>query len=447
MDRNTVHLYESLGVPKTATQDEIKKAYRRLALRYHPDKVNATEFPDHETKFREIAAAYEVLGDPKKRQVYDKYGMMGVQMAGTDIGAQLIEIESFLCTIFVALSFLLALAILFFSFLAVRLDNKVSWNYYVVFIPVWILDLILVAIFIIQATQPVKVDDEDEDDENEGGETTSQEERKAKKIKALKRQRITGSGLALIIVLLMTAFQILLVRKANDSSSISGPAAFVPYFVLEAILVILAVIKITAILISPEFAEIPTKKKLVIVFEGLWWKFVRLALAILIMYRIDEKITCSWGIIFIPLYLIGLKYLIQIILGYRSYSKMENLEMKQQGQTLSIVLGVVFIIVGSIFYVLVGLLAAKLDGHSYSVARVLVPVFVALAILLCCSGCCLPCLLLGTANLDDEMENEGAEIRLVSPNLRIENGTASRQPSSSRRFGRRSNNTSTQSQS
>ncbi|KAF8944679.1 hypothetical protein BGZ52_010350, partial [Haplosporangium bisporale] len=61
MDRNTVHLYETLGVPKTSTPEEIKKAYRRLALRYHPDKVNVAEVPDHETRFRDIAAAYEVL--------------------------------------------------------------------------------------------------------------------------------------------------------------------------------------------------------------------------------------------------------------------------------------------------------------------------------------------------------------------------------------------------
>ncbi|KAF9174223.1 hypothetical protein BGX21_010877 [Mortierella sp. AD011] len=449
MDRNTVHLYEALEVPKTATQDEIKKAYRRLALRYHPDKVNAAEVPDHETKFREIAAAYEVLSDPKKRQVYDKYGMMGVQMAGTDIGAQLIEIESFLCTIFVALSVLLALAIIFFSFLAVRLDNKVSWNYYVVFIPVWILDFILLSMVVIQATQPVNIDEEDDQEENEDGDTTpmAQEERKANKLKGLKRQRIMGSGIALIIILLVIAFQVLIVKKANDPSSISGPAVFTPYFILEAILVIYAIIKLTVRLRSEAYADVPLKKKLIVVFEGLWWKVIRLALAILIMYRIDDKITCSWGVIFIPLYLVGLKYLIQIITSYKSYSKMDNTEMKQQGQALSIVLGVVFVVIGSISYVLIGLLAAKLDGHSYSVARVLVPVFVTLGILLCCSGCCLPCLLLGNADLDDEMmEREGAEVRMVSPNLRIKNGSAAPlSPSSSRRFGRRSANASSQS--
>ncbi|WP_428023092.1 DnaJ C-terminal domain-containing protein [Arcobacter sp.] len=64
-------LYETLEVSDSASSDEIKKAYRRLARKYHPD-VNKDK--DAEEKFKEINAAYEVLSDPQKKQQYDQYG-------------------------------------------------------------------------------------------------------------------------------------------------------------------------------------------------------------------------------------------------------------------------------------------------------------------------------------------------------------------------------------
>lgn len=69
--------YEILGVARGATQDELKKAYRKLALQYHPDR-NSND-PDAEEKFKEATEAYEVLSDPKKREAYDRFGHQGVQ--------------------------------------------------------------------------------------------------------------------------------------------------------------------------------------------------------------------------------------------------------------------------------------------------------------------------------------------------------------------------------
>ena len=68
---NKKDYYEVLGVSKNATEDEIKKAFRKLAMKYHPD-VNKS--PDAEEKFKEINQAYSVLIDKDKRSLYDQFG-------------------------------------------------------------------------------------------------------------------------------------------------------------------------------------------------------------------------------------------------------------------------------------------------------------------------------------------------------------------------------------
>uniref|UniRef100_A0A667XYZ4 DnaJ heat shock protein family (Hsp40) member B5 n=1 Tax=Myripristis murdjan TaxID=586833 RepID=A0A667XYZ4_9TELE len=71
--------YKILGIPKGSNEEEIKKAYRRMALRFHPDK---NKDPNAEEKFKEIAEAYEVLSDPKKRVIYDQLGEEGLKTGG-----------------------------------------------------------------------------------------------------------------------------------------------------------------------------------------------------------------------------------------------------------------------------------------------------------------------------------------------------------------------------
>nr|XP_054764293.1 dnaJ homolog subfamily B member 4-like [Lytechinus pictus] len=78
--------YKVLGVSKDASDDEIKKGYRKMALKYHPDKNKSK---GAEEKFKEIAEAYEVLSDKKKKKIYDKYGEEGLKGgAGAPQGEQ-----------------------------------------------------------------------------------------------------------------------------------------------------------------------------------------------------------------------------------------------------------------------------------------------------------------------------------------------------------------------
>jgi len=77
---DTTKLYEVLGVDKTADEKTIKKSYRKLCLKHHPDKGG------DEQKFKEISAAYEILSDPEQRKIYDKYGLEGVERDGAPGG-------------------------------------------------------------------------------------------------------------------------------------------------------------------------------------------------------------------------------------------------------------------------------------------------------------------------------------------------------------------------
>ncbi|ORY50828.1 DnaJ-domain-containing protein [Rhizoclosmatium globosum] len=74
--------YRVLGINRSASEDEVKKAYRKAALQHHPDKCAPEDKEQAEIRFRAISEAYEILKDPTMRQRYDTFGMDGIKNGG-----------------------------------------------------------------------------------------------------------------------------------------------------------------------------------------------------------------------------------------------------------------------------------------------------------------------------------------------------------------------------
>src|SRR5262245_3615953 len=83
--------YEVLGVGKEASADEVKKAFRKLAMQYHPDRNHGDA--EAAEKFKEASEAYEVLADAEKRSIYDRHGHAGLNQMGGGFGGHSVDLS------------------------------------------------------------------------------------------------------------------------------------------------------------------------------------------------------------------------------------------------------------------------------------------------------------------------------------------------------------------
>ncbi|KND90730.1 DnaJ protein [Tolypocladium ophioglossoides CBS 100239] len=100
MGDEEIDLYELLSIEKDASQDQVKKAYRKAALKYHPDKVPEEQRQESEVKFKEITQAYEILSDDQKRHLYDAHGMAAFDSSRGGPGGPEVDLNDILSQMF-----------------------------------------------------------------------------------------------------------------------------------------------------------------------------------------------------------------------------------------------------------------------------------------------------------------------------------------------------------
>ena len=388
--------YEILGIQKTATTDEIKKAYRKMALKYHPDKAgtSATMLD----MFGQIQKAYDVLTDPKLRPVYDKYGQKGLDMV-SQMGnfAPFIDPEMLLKLnrILVVATIFVALLIAFPAMLAARIENTVSYSYVIAFIPLFIVDFIVLSTII--GTPVSRFDD--------NGEKRPKNE--------YYRNILLRLGI-LTYFLLFVLVQVFICTKLDGTLTTSWALLSIPWFILEIINFVVNTIGMLSMLketkydgTGEEARPLKFRERIRVIFDCLYPQVIRVAFVILVVYKISTVNTISWTIIFIPFWVLAFIQVTTIVIDVREAF---HVRFSTDDSRASISKAVIFVIFGGLFYTFVGLLVSRLNNptNTPSVAIILIPVFIVLGMLFCCTCCCIPCMANGGGN-------EVIEKEMVSP--------------------------------
>lgn len=281
------------------------------------------------------------------------------------------EIESMLCSLLMSISLLFSLVIIFLVFLTVKIDSFVTWSWAVVWTPAWILDFIvfyaLVRYVVMRSDKPEAEEEERYKEDTDETNRLKHHNQQLKKIKKF---------MTVFNFLLCLLFQIFIVIRLDEKVMWSACIVFVPYFIFEAthffstcLKTLVGCLALTSV---GETSRIPQ-----FVFSQYWLNASRFCLFLLIALRVDQVIDCSWAIVFIPVYLVGLKWAIELGYRYRVYSRMPQPDAAHQGK-VTVLFGVfVFFIMGVLVYALVGLIARRLDDISYvKMSNVFIPLFI-----------------------------------------------------------------------
>ncbi|KAJ9473364.1 Chaperone protein DnaJ [Diplonema papillatum] len=368
----STRLYSVLDVNAKASHDEIKKAYHKAAVRYHPDRQGGEA---SEAKFKEVQGAYEILSDPDKRKIYDRFGEKGLilmsqggERAATFGALDASFIGCFFCTASAPL-------ILFLIFVCLRVDGHTDWEWKNVFVPLWVIDGILGCIACLSLSTVFAKIDDGSDDKN----------------KWLHRWTAFSFGTQLVCFIAFTA---LLSQKLDDLDGLTWYTVFVPAWIFIALDLLFCVNKLRRSFyefVCSEVGQQPSQRGYLMYVFWVGFDVIRLPIFVgLLAGKLSGDLDASWFVVGIPYFIqFSLMVLTEIVnscispAGFRA----------ELGPLVAKIIGMVFMF--STFFLVI----AKAAGGDYSLAAAFTPVW---AVIGC--GCCIICALpaLNADTVDEE---------------------------------------------
>lgn len=269
-----VNYYEVLGLPgKQATPEQIKKAYRKMAMKHHPDR-NIDDPEGATEKMIEVTTANDVLSDPEKKKVYDNFGMQGLKMMDNmgpgGVVPPVVAIFMTFCAIFSTVGFFLVFLIL----LMLRVDGVMDTSWFVVFIPLFFINFLLFMLMGLALTN--------------------------RKAWEKERAKATMAGAAVLCV--WVAAPILLCLNLDDPHTMSWWLALLPWLVTEFALMFYTLLKLPneeqhAVMVARD-ETMDTHKQYK--FHMVLGVFIRATTILLVMLQITNSIHISWWLVLMP---------------------------------------------------------------------------------------------------------------------------------------------------
>lgn len=380
--------YDLLGVAPACEETELRRAYKKKALQLHPDKGGDPEL------FAQMKSAYDVLSDPKKRKMYDSYGIEGLKVMEGNLSPEAMMIVLTRSGKFVVVGMLSGLTLAVLSpviLFALRWDNTVDWPWFIAFIPIWILQALILAILVVVLRGPPAPPPVD-------GEVD--EEAQAEHALRKRTARIAGCS-GCLVLLLFVVFEVFLVLRLEYTVTFSWFIVVLPWLFLEVGNLTMTIVYSRSML---EEAKAESNKSpctppppglVFFLLQRLLWGVLRIFTVILMAARADEAFKGSWYLCMIPL-MTGALVRIVDALVIKVKFRAEQARRRVPGREATEedvqepgagICGAFCIIIFQL--TIVCGVAGKLDGAEYSAWLVFLPI---LLLVFCCM-CCLPVLM------------------------------------------------------